>query len=218
VWGLGLRGLLRQRTGRLDEAIADLKAAMELGRAMPDYAGFAQAAGLLASCYLQRGEAGHALRVADEGARAIAERGLRGMNVVWAHLGRAEAQVRALDEAGGERRSLLLEQARRACRSAMRQGQTLRYWLPMALRLRGMLHWRTGKPGAARRSWEESLAAAEQVEARYELALTSLEIGRSLGRRLDVERAAAIFEEVGATPALAEARRLLESGRLESSR
>ncbi len=76
VWGLGIRGLLRQRTGLLDDAIADLQAAMELGKGMPDYAGFAQAAGLLGSCYLQRGELGQALRVAEEGARVVAERGL----------------------------------------------------------------------------------------------------------------------------------------------
>lgn len=171
---------------------------MELGGAMPDYAGFAQAAGLLGGCYLQRGEPGQALRVAEEGARVIAERGLRGMDVVWAHLASAEAQVRVLDEAEGARRGL-----------PVKQGETLRFWLPMTLRVRGMLEWRSGKAGAAGRSWGRSLAAAEQVGARYELALTLLEIGRSLGRRPDLERAATIFEEVGAPPALAEARRLL---------
>ncbi len=128
---------------------------------------------------------------------------------MWAHLALAEVQVRALDEAEGERRGPLLKQARRACRNAVKQGETLRFWLPVALRVRGMLEWRSGKADAAARSWARSVAVAEQVGTRYELALTSLEIGRSLGRRSDLERAATIFEEVGAAPALAEARRLL---------
>jgi class 3 adenylate cyclase/tetratricopeptide (TPR) repeat protein len=209
VWGLAIRGLLRQCTGLLDDAVADLQAAMELGKSMPDYAGVAQAAGILGRCYLQRREVRRALQVLDEGNRVIAEHGLRGMSVVWTPLVLAEAHVRMLDEADGEPRDVRLKKARRACRHAVRQGEMMRFLLPMALRLRGMLEWRTGKRGAATRSWERSIAAAEQVGARYELALTSLEIGRSLGSRLDLERAATIFEEVGATPALAEARRVL---------
>ncbi|MBI2492368.1 MAG: tetratricopeptide repeat protein, partial [Candidatus Rokubacteria bacterium] len=209
VWGLGIRGMLRQRTGLLDDAVADLQAAMDLARALPDYAGVAQSAGMLGSCHLRRGEVRRALEVLDEGDRVIAERRFRGMSVVWVPLALAEAHVLLLGETDGGGRGVQLERARRACRRAVRQGEMLRFMLPLALRLRGMLEWRAGQRSAATRSWEKSLAAAEQVGARYELALTALEIGRSLGSRANLERAAAIFEEVGATPALAEARRLL---------
>jgi tetratricopeptide (TPR) repeat protein len=206
VWALGIRGMLRRCTGRLDGAVADLQAAMELARAMPDHAGVAQTAGMLGSCYLQRREVHRALQTLDEGQRVIDARGFRGMSVAWAPLFLAEARIRALDEADGEPRSVKLREARRACRRALRQAEMLRFALPMALRLRGMLDWRRGKRAAAARAWARSLAAAERFGARYEAALTLLERGRSLGRRDDVERAVTTFEALGAQPALAEAR------------
>jgi len=209
VWGLGIRGMLRQCRGQLDDAVADLEAALELARGMPDYAGVAQTAGLLGACYVRRAEVARARELFDEGRRIIAERGFRGMSVVWLPLALAEAHVLGLDADDGERRDTRLATARRACRRAVRQGRMLRFVLPRALRLRGMLDWRAGDRGSATRAWAESLAAADAMGARYELALTALEVGRWLGRRADLERAAAIFEEVGATPALAEARRLL---------
>jgi hypothetical protein len=50
---------------------------------------------------------------------------------------------------------------------------------------------------------------AERLGARYEGALTELEIGRRLNDRAALERAALAFEAMGAAPNLAEARELL---------
>ena len=104
----------------------------------------------------------------------------------------------------------MLEKAGRACREAMRQGKMHRYWLPMALRFRGMLEWRQGNARAAERSWRNSLATAEELGARHEHALTSLEMGRCLRRLELVRQAAETFAEVGARPDLVEARRYLD--------
>ena len=55
-----------------------------------------------------------------------------------------------------------------------------------------------------------SLALAARLGARYEGALTELEMGRRLGDRLALERAQAAFEAMGAEHDLAQARVWLE--------
>lgn len=91
----------------------------------------------------------------------------------------------------------------------MRQGRRFRGGLPSALRHRGTYAWLTGKHDAARRWWERSLTVASQLGARYETAMTWLEMGRRLGERELLERAAHVFGEVGAEFDLAAARALL---------
>jgi hypothetical protein len=99
--------------------------------------------------------------------------------------------------------------AKRACRDAMKYAKMVRYVRPRALRLQGMLQWQTRKLRAAERSWQDSIVAAEELETRYELARTSMEIGRCMGRQADLVRAERIFADIGAITDLAEARRFL---------
>ena len=51
---------------------------------------------------------------------------------------------------------------------------------------------------------------AEQMGMRYDLAMTHLEMGRRLNDREHLDKAEAIFAEIGAKWDLAETRRLLE--------
>lgn len=103
----------------------------------------------------------------------------------------------------------MLEKARQASREALKQGATFRYWWPIAYRIQGMVEWRRGNRAEAERSWQRSLAVAEEISAPYERARTFLEIGRHTGDRAAIGRAAASFEELGAAVDLAEAGRLL---------
>jgi len=53
---------------------------------------------------------------------------------------------------------------------------------------------------------------AEELGMRYELGMTHLEMGQRLEDRAHLERAEAIFAEIGAEWDLARARKLLERG------
>jgi len=84
-----------------------------------------------------------------------------------------------------------------------------RLGLPEALRLRGRYAWLRGKPEAARRWWEKSLAVAKKLGARYEAGATHLDLGQRFGDRAHLEEAQRIFTELGAQRDLARVRQML---------
>ena len=92
-----------------------------------------------------------------------------------------------------------MQKARQACQAALRQGKTCRGGIPGALRLQGTYAWLRGKPTTAHLWWQRSLTVAEELGARYELGLTSLEMGRRLGDQEHLERAEAIWTDIGVT-------------------
>ena len=78
--------------------------------------------------------------------------------------------------------------------------------------LQGRYEWLRGKPAAAQKWWRRSLALAEEMGQRYALGMTHLEMGQRLGERAHLERAEAIFAEIGAEWDLARAREALGIG------
>ncbi len=80
--------------------------------------------------------------------------------------------------------------------------------------MQGTYEWLRGHPDRAQKWWRKSLDLAIKLGARYEGALTCLEIGRRLGDRAELELAEAEFSEMGAAFDLAEVRRLLDDGGL----
>jgi hypothetical protein len=123
--------------------------------------------------------------------------------------GLAEAYLLATEQSNRADRADWLEKAKHACRIALKQGKVYRGGLPDAMRLRGRYEWLRGKPAAARRWWQRSLALAEELGQRYDLGLTHLEMGRRMGERTHLERAKAILSELGAEWDLAQAREAL---------
>ena len=68
--------------------------------------------------------------------------------------------------------------------------------MPRAWRVRGSVEWLRGKEVAARASWDRSLRVAEDLGARYEVAMTHIEIGRRLCDREELQRGGDILAEV----------------------
>jgi hypothetical protein len=73
----------------------------------------------------------------------------------------------------------------------------------------GVFVWLNSKPESAQKWWQRSLALAQELEERYVLGLTHLEMGQRLGERAHVEQAEKILGQVGACLDLAHARELL---------
>jgi len=210
AYGLWLKGTAEDHTGRLDAAVASLEAAAELHRKIPEYRSLVASTGSLGRCYLRQGQLQRALAVLEEGDRLIAARRFRGsppcnyLRTPW-----AEAYLLAAERAGEAERRDALKEARRACHLALKQGQVFVSGLPSAMRLRGTWEWLRGQPATALRWWQRSLASAEKLGARCDLGMTHLEIGRRTEDRAHLERAEAIFVEIGAQLDLAQARELL---------
>jgi len=211
-YGFYHQGWTRMQAGALDDAVANIQKAMECFRAVPDYAGVAEASGLLGQSLLRRGEMARALAILEESNHLIARNGWRGHQIWSTRHGLATASLAAVEHAAGAERVMMLKRAKLACRAALKQSRALCDAVPSAYRLWGTYEWLTGRPAAAEVWWKRSLAAAQRLSARYDLGMAYLEMGQRLRRRADVERAETIFAELGAELDLVEARRFLEPG------
>jgi hypothetical protein len=101
-------------------------------------------------------------------------------------------------------------EAKEACRLLLKHGKIDRPALTAAYRHQGTYEWLRGRrPNKAEKWWQKSLDHAAQLGARYEGAITMLEMGRRLDDRSWLERAEAEFADMGALYGLGEARRLL---------
>jgi class 3 adenylate cyclase/tetratricopeptide (TPR) repeat protein len=197
-WGLLGLGRAESLTGALEQAQDHLQAAIELFRGVPDFQSLAFAGGELGQCYLRQGEYGKAISLLEESEDLIVTRRLRGWLCTSPRIGLAEVYLIAAEQAAGAERSSLLEKAGRACRRALRQSRIDRGGLAASCRLWGTYEWQRGRRAAAERWWRRSLAVAEAQGARYELGRTCLETGRRTGDAALLQRASALFAEVGA--------------------
>jgi hypothetical protein len=93
----------------------------------------------------------------------------------------------------------------------MKQGQNVRAFLPETMRLQGSFTWLQGHRTRAQQWWERSLQEAETMGLRYFAALTHLEMGQRLGDVEHLQKAEAIFAEVGALPYLEKVRALISA-------
>jgi hypothetical protein len=72
--------------------------------------------------------------------------------------------------------------------------------------LRGRYEWLRGRPAVAEKWWRQSLELAERIGVCYDLGRTLLEMGRRMGNHSHLERAKALFAELGSEWDLARAR------------
>ena len=215
LWGLSTQGFSLRRLGQFDEAIAVLRECVELAERAPDHAIYVSASGELGRCYLCQGELEQALSMLHAGQQICVEHGIGWGNEAPLCNGLAEAYLMAAEQSDTLQQSEKadwLKKAKRACQVALKHGRAFRSALPEAMMLQGRYEWLRDKPKAAQKWWQRSLELAEKQGQRYDLGMTHLEMGQRLGERAHLERAEAIFTEIGAEWDLARARELLERG------
>ena len=105
--------------------------------------------------------------------------------------------------------------ARQACAAMRKYARVFPIGEPPAGLYQGLLEWLDGRTTRAMRAWEKGLAAAERLAMPHDRGLLHYEIGRHLpahdpARRQHMERAGALFEQIGATYDLARASEALE--------
>ncbi len=205
AWGLLSLGRSRFRAGELDAAVSALQSAIELLRAIPDYPVLAWACSCLGQTYLRQELLSDALSALEESHRIIVQRSVRANQVAFCENALAEGYLAVAEREKGAERAAAIKKAKRACRAALREGRIFRVGLPAATRMRGRYEWLRGRRSSADTWWGRSVAAAEQLGARYDLGLTCLEIGKRTKERQYLERAEAIFAQIGAKLDLAEA-------------
>ena len=210
VVGMGLLLLadLHCDSGHIAAAESAAKEAAELLSAIPSYGQLVVALSVLARCHARRGDWIQATAALSEAERLIARHGLAGEECGAYHRALAEMLLAAAGRAAPDDRPEILKKARIACKSVLKQGRSARPYLHRAMRLRGSCEWLSGRPRAARRWWQRSLATARALGAQHDLGTTYLEIAKRVRDRASLERAAAVFTSVDARVDLGIAYRL----------
>jgi tetratricopeptide (TPR) repeat protein len=209
-WGETILGDVYLRQGKLDEAVACQRKALELAKAIPDYLYHIIAGTELGLGYLLQGDWRAALSELEACERFAIEH-----NVVEPY-GRVsminnlvEVYLFAFEHGGRSDKEIWLDKARRACQEGTKASAGCKLKMPKAFRLQGTYEWLANKPAAAQKWWQKSLAEAERLGMRQDIGWTHLEMGRRLNDRSHLEKAERIFEQIGAELDLAKVKALL---------
>ena len=168
------------------------------------------AVGWLALCLTRQGRADEPREVLLEQGERIQRYGIAGYFLRAFRVAEARQALMDAEQAQGTRRRKALKKAKAACRALHKVGRADICGMVAAQRMDGTYAWVCGRRRRAENCWRSSLALAARLGARYEGALTELEMGRQLGDRLALERAQAAFEAMGAEHDLPQARVWLE--------
>ncbi len=199
VWGWGLwgQGLNLLCSGSYVEAETYLLKAIELLMTIPDYQGMVDAKRDLGRCYLYQCKHKQALTILEKGEQVVKEQGLKGPPVARLYNVLSEAYLIAAEKSEGREKTEMLNKTKHACQKALKQTKIYRGCLPHAYRVKGSYEWANGRPAAAKKWWQQSLLAAEELGARYDLGITYLEMGERTGDILLLKRAEGIFDKIG---------------------
>ncbi len=196
--GHDVLGFVQQFIGPWEEAIIHHQQAIVLAETVPDHLTRVGAGAKLGQSYLRQRKLQPALDALEASQRlSLLHKEPHHFATLCNAL--AEAYLFAAEQVpvGKPGREKWMKKAGRACRSALRQGKAFRGRRAEALRLRGRYEWLRGKPAAARKWWQHSLAEAETLNMRYEMGMTHLEIARRLDDGTHLEQAESIFAVIG---------------------
>lgn len=205
VWGQAWEAELLYLAGDLAAGEAGMRSTVDSMVAMMDFRIGGKVAGRLAACYLAQGRLEEAQALLDKHRALLRKYGIRGGNASSVILGLAAAALAAVEQSAETARGARLKTARSACRAALKQAKVDATAFVPAARSRGTYEWLRGRPRSAEKWWRTSLDHAAKLGTRYEGALTESEMGRRLGDRGALERAAAAFADMGAEHELARA-------------
>lgn len=215
AWGLYGAARSMIPLGEVDAAIPLLEEARAALATQEELPSKIITLGLLASAYLRRGDLDRATRAADEASARIRENRLIAYAIVTGYAGVAEVYEARWEKTG---------QGRPASARAVRDLRVLALALPVAApcyhRFDGRLRAVDGDARGARAAWERGLAIAERLEMPWDEATLRLHLARlapgSAPARAHLERARALFGEMGCPQELGEIDQLL--GRSAGSR
>ena len=198
AWGLHGLGISLRQTGTYDQAIGQLEQAAVIYKAIPDHHNWAYVSAEMALCLALKGSLDLAVKLAGEVEQSIRKHRPRGMWAANPSACLAEVFVLALHHRAPRDQHALFQKARNACRDALRYAKACKgEWAAESLRVMGTFCWITGNPARAEAWWDKAARLAEEIGTKYSLAQICLERGRRLERSADVQRAEALFAQLG---------------------
>jgi tetratricopeptide (TPR) repeat protein len=203
---LGTLGGILRRKGQINEAAKALKEGLELSILVNEAYNIIPNGGELGRCYLRLGKLDLALETLHQ-VKNVYDKTKVGFGAQTPLInGLAEAYLLAAENGDP---TDWLRKAKNACDAAVKAGEASRPSLPEAYHFKGTYNWLAGKKRTAVKLWEKSIALAEEQGQLHDLGCAHFEMGKRLGDRSHLERAEAIFAEIGAEWDLARTRAAL---------
>ena len=213
--GEATQSYVLRRQGRLSEVKKHQQKAIELAETMPHSAYDTLMGAEVGMAHLLCENLQAALSALEKSADGERSRRKRSVSnphsLIMLYNNLAEAYLWAVEHGEPAERAIWLSKAKAACHTALKEAPRFQPKWPKAMRLQGTYQWLCGKPGAAQKCWQRSLAEAERMGLRYDLGIIYLEMGQRLGLRVHLEQAAALFESIGAELQLAHTQQILAS-------
>jgi post-segregation antitoxin (ccd killing protein) len=173
-----------------------LRQAIVLAMRMPDYQCLGQTHGALALCLLDDDSCGAAADLVRAGLTIAREHNLFGHDAIELFLAHARVELLRAERARKEDRATATVSARRAGLHALRRSRVVSHAMSAALRGMARLAWFEGNRAGAMQWWVDSLAAAERVGARLDVASTLIECGTLTADTESLARGHAVREEL----------------------
>lgn len=205
-WGLFMLAATLDQAGDLEAAITKMEQALDFVRSVPDYQVITYASAILARFYLRHGDISKAFSSLSEGANLIRQHHLRGFSCVPNFLYQAQAHLMLAEQTGNAED---MQKAYKMIISANKKSKFSRVAEITTCRLRGTWEWLGHHPRQARQWWERSLRLANILGARYEGALTKLEMGRLLKDKSYLHQAKETFSDLKAIGDMQEAQKFM---------
>lgn len=214
-WGMNGTAMNGLRLGQVNEAVTLLETGQALLAANSDHVTEALIYGVLASARLRQGEFELARQAADAALVRTRHRFTLSFAAFDVHAGAAEVYLALWEASRGQppaERNALAQRALLACRALQRYAWIFPIGRPRAWLYQGWYDWLANQPAQALRHWQQSLAAAQRLEMRYEQGLAHTMIGsHSSGktRQQHLDQACRLFLRLSAAYDLERARNML---------
>ena len=209
VCGLWPLNEARDKTGRFQDCIAGHEKAARLNERTRFHDGRVLSGTGASAGYLRLGEMEKSLEALTQADLYRIKHDAKQFTHL-VHLGYFRLYLALSERAKEKDRKEWLRKAKQARGKAVHWAKVRPIILPEATRLQGVYDWLMSRRVSAQKHWRRSIALAEEMGMRYELAMTHLEMGKRLNDYEQLEQAEAVFANIGAEFDLREVRRLLE--------
>lgn len=198
-WGESIQGFAWRRQGLLAEALTHQRQAMKLADEIQDHIYQVIAHAEVGLCSLWSKEIDTARSELKKSHQLVIEhRVLEPFSLVNLSVNQAEAALWVAEHSDTGARPSLMDQARAACRAALKDSSKCKFKASEAMRLQGTYDWLRGKPDTASQWWRKATLEAQRIRLPFEEGMICLEMARRLGEAAQLERAEAIFSKIGA--------------------
>jgi len=198
--GACLMGWVERWRGDWEEAVSHHHHAAELAQRIPDHMSLVENLAGLARCQLRLGRWEEANATLKQAKEVVVQQDVKGDALGRFSVAAFETTLWATEHPP-DAQTDWLARAKQAMVEARKSARGFRPAEPEVWRLCGRYEWLSGRPDAARRWWEKSLARAEETDHRLDWAVTALEMGLRLDAASLRAQGRARLQELGCVQA-----------------